>query len=287
MRWAEIRVQAPVEAQEAVSNILIENGCAGSAVQDETVKGYLPVDDRLEERLLAMRERVGELGSLGLEVGEFTIGYVEEEDWAESWKQYFTTTRVGKKIIIKPTWEEYTPASKREIVIELDPGMAFGTGSHATTRLCLAAMEKYLKPRSVVVDFGTGSGVLAIAAVKMRARLVIAFDFDPIAVRVARENVVRNDVMEAVEVHQAESPRFIGEGVDMVCANIIAEVIIANVSEIARLLRLGGLLIASGITTGKAFDVEQALRNEGFDILSTLSEGEWVEITAVKGSQSE
>ncbi len=286
MRWAEITVETTPQAQDAVSNLMIENGCTGTAIQGEepiTVKCYLPVDDRLEDRLLNMRERLVELPEFGLEIGtgELTIVYAEDEEWAESWKQYFHTTRVGKHIVIKPVWEEFTPA-RGDVIIEIDPGMAFGTGSHQTTRLCLEAMEKYFRPRSVVVDFGTGSGILAVAAAKLGAAIVIAFDDDDIAVKSARENVIRNNVEERVEVHWAKSPAFVGKEVDMVVANIVAETIIEFAEVLGSMIRLGGRLIASGITTTKSLDVEQALRNVGFDITETFKEDEWVAIAALK-----
>lgn len=286
MRWAEIIIETTGEAQEAVSSLLNDNGCNGAVSQDGPpvlTKGYLPVDDRLEDRLLNIREAVTNLPKSGLDAGsaEITVKYAEEQDWAESWKQYFKTTRVGRRIVIKPTWEEYSPEPK-DIVVELDPGMAFGTGSHATTRLCLEALEKYAKPRMAVIDFGTGSGILAIAAAKMRASLVIAFDSDPLAVKAARENVILNGVEDHIEIHQAESPAFINILADIVTANIVAEVIMEHAEAIARLLRIGGVLIASGVTRPKAGMVEQTLRNNGFDILRRIKEGEWVAISAVK-----
>jgi ribosomal protein L11 methyltransferase len=288
MRWAEILIETTVEAQDAVANIMTENGCAGTAMQGEApveVRCYLPVDDRLEDRLLDMKEDLAELPKFGLEVGngELTINYVEEQDWAESWRQYFKTMRVGKRFVIKPTWDKYVP-QRGDVLIELDPGMAFGTGSHQTTRLCLQALEKYMRPRGLVVDFGTGSGILAIAAVKLGAALVIAFDSDEIAVKAARENVLRNNTDDRTEVHQAENSRFINKQVDVVTANIVAETIIANAEDLGNLLKLGGILIASGITTGKAFDVEIALKNQGFDMREQLKEDDWVCIVAIKAN---
>lgn len=286
MRWVEINVETTNEAQEAVSGIMNENGCNGTVTiegESPIVRGYLPVDDRLENRLMDMKSRISALPEFGLDAGPgtLTINYVEEEDWAESWKQYFKTTRIGKHIVIKPTWEDYSP-EKKDIVIEIDPGMAFGTGSHDTTRLCLEMLETYLKPGMKVVDFGTGSGILAIAAAKMRASLVIAFDVDEFAVKAARDNVVLNEMEEHIEVHQAGSPSFINIPVDLVTANLVAEVINANAENIARMMRIGGVLIASGITREKSAIVEQVLRNVGFDILKKLKGGEWVAISAVK-----
>ena len=284
MRWAEIKIETTAQAQDAVADILIRNGCTGVALKGEApveVKCYLPEDDRLEARLLAVKEELHRLPDFGLSAGDVTVNTVEDQDWAESWKQYFHTTRAGAHLVVKPTWEDYAP-ERGDIVIELDPGMAFGTGNHATTRLCLIALEKYMRPRRLVVDFGTGSGILAIAAVKLGAALVIAFDSDPIAVKAARENVVRNNTDERTEVHQAESPAFINKQADMVTANIVAETIMENAEVISGLLKLGGILIASGITEGKSFNVEQVLKNEGFDIKEKLQEGEWVALVAIK-----
>lgn len=288
MRWAEIEIATNLQAQDAVSNLMIEDGCSGTVIKDGdplTVTCYLPVDDRLEQKLLDIRSSLNDLPGFGIEItpGEITIRYAEDQDWAEAWKAFFHATRVGKRIVIKPTWEEYTPQPK-DIIIEIDPGMAFGTGSHATTQLCLEAMEKYLRPRMRVVDFGTGTGILAIAAAKLRASLVIAFDDDELAVKAARANVVQNDCEDRIEVHRASSPKFINTQVELVTANIVAEVIMEHAQEIADVLTLGGMVIASGITKGKAFDVEQSLRNVGFDIKLTNKLGEWVAIIAIKGS---
>lgn len=288
MRWAEIQVETTAQAQDAVTNYMMENGCGGTAVQGEApviVKCYLPVDDRLEERLLHIKAGIKELPKFGLDagIGEVTVRYAEDKDWSEAWKSFFHTVRVGKRIVIKPSWESYEP-EPRDIVIELDPGMAFGTGNHPTTRLCLEALEKYMKPRKLAIDFGTGSGILAIAAAKLRASLVIAFDSDALAVKAARDNVIRNGVEESVEVHQADNFDFIDIKADIITANIVAEIIIENVEAIANALKTGGALITSGITTHKSIEVEQSLRNAGFDIAKTASEGEWVAIVAIKGS---
>jgi len=288
MRWAQIEVETTDQAQDAVANILMENGCGGVAIQGDApviVKGYLPVDDRLEDRLLHAKSAITSLPDFGLEAGsgEITISYEDDQNWAEAWKQFFHTTRIGNRIVIKPTWDTHDKPELHDIVIELDPGMAFGTGSHATTQLVLKALEKHMRGRKVVIDFGTGSGILAIAAAKLKASLVIAFDSDDLAVKAARENVLRNDADNVVEVHRAESPAFISDATaDIVTANIVAETIMENAEQLARILRTGGLLIASGITTGKSLETEQALRNVGFDIAQTLKDGEWVAIVGVK-----
>ena len=284
MRWADIAVATTSQAQDAVSNLMIENGCGGVAIQGEApvvVNCFLPVNDQIEQRLLRIQTRIKELSTFGLDVGpgEITIKYAEEKDWAEAWKQFYHTIKVGRRIVIKPAWEEYEP-SRDDVVVELEPGMAFGTGLHATTRLCLEALEAHLRPGWNVVDFGTGSGILAMAAAKLGASLVIAFDADETAARVARQNVQRNDLEEFIEVHQTDKLDFITDQVDLVTANIISETIMTNADALARVLRTGGVLIASGITENKSLDVEQSLRNAGFDITDTLSEEEWVALVA-------
>lgn len=284
MRWAEITVETTAQARDAVANLMMDNGCGGASIQGEApvlVTCYLPVDERLEQRLLRIRAGVRGLSGFGLDVGsgDISIGYAEEQDWAEAWKQFFHTIRVGERIVIKPPWEGYEP-KPGDVLVEIDPGMAFGTGSHQTTQLCLRALEKYLKPRAVVVDFGTGSGILAVAAARLGASLVIAFDSDETAVRAARANVQRNGLEAVIEVHRADSLAFINVQVGLITANLIAETIIANSEALARRLKTGGILIASGIVAGRALDVEQSLRNAGFDIAESLVEDEWVAIAA-------
>ena len=287
MKWAEISVETTAQAQDAVSNLMLENGCRGTMTQGEApviVTCYLPVDDRLEDRVRGMRSALGKLPSFGLDAGsrEITVRRTGDEDWAEAWKESFHTVRVGKRIVVKPSWEEYEP-QKDDIVLEMDPGMAFGTGYHPSSRLCVRSLERYMRPRMVVVDFGTGSGILALAAARLRASLVIAFDMDEIAVQAARENVIRNGLEEVIEVHQAYDPLFINLSADLVTANLIAEIIMAHADELAGLLRVGGILIASGIVKDRSPEVEQTLRNAGFDIVETPTEDEWVAIVARRG----
>ncbi|MDI6828482.1 MAG: 50S ribosomal protein L11 methyltransferase [Armatimonadota bacterium] len=288
MRWAEIEVETNMAAKEAVEAIMFENGCGGLAIQGETpvfIKCYLPVDDHLEERMSNIQSGIGKLPEFGIDPSpaQITIRYAEEREWAEAWRQFFHTTRIGKHIVIKPPWEKFRP-EPGDVVIELEAGMAFGTGQHPTTRMSLEALEKRVRPCMTVVDFGTGSGILAIAAAKLGACLVIAFDTDELAVRAARENVQRNDEEEHIEVHQTDNLGFIQTTVDLVVANLVAETIIASAADIARVLRRGGILIASGIVSDKSADVERALRNEGFDIVEIMRDGEWETLVAHKAS---
>lgn len=290
MRWAEISIETTSDAEDAVSNIMMETGCRGVAIQGGApvvVTCYLPVDDRLEKTLLEVRARLKALPGFGLEIGkgEVSVRYAADDDWSEAWKQFFHVVRVGKRIVIKPTWEEFSP-SRSDLLIELDPGMAFGTGNHATTRLCLQALESCLSRGALVVDFGTGSGILAIAAARLGAKLVIAFDSDPLAVTAARANVQQNDLEETIEVHQADSLDFINAPVDIITANLIADAVAGNARPMASLLREGGILIASGIITEKSAEVQEALQGAGLEVAEVVTEGEWVAVIAQKGGSS-
>lgn len=277
-RWAEIEIPVVGDAQEIVGAILIEAvGCAGYAASPQAVTGYLPVDDRLENTLLLLRETLDNTPELVASQRELTIRFVNEEDWANAWKEFFKPQRIGKHLIIKPTWEEYTP-EPGDLILLIDPGMAFGTGHHSTTRLCLCALEDTLTPGATVADVGTGSGILAVASALLGASRVEGTDNDPLAVRIAQENIAANgftDRITAVEVSLPPQGEF-----DFVVANILADVILGMASELYQAVKPGGLLIASGIIAHRAEDVRQGLKPVGFQIAETREEGEWVAILA-------
>jgi ribosomal protein L11 methyltransferase len=269
-RWVEIEIAARGDEQEIVGAALTEQaGCRGYTATEIAVLGYLPVDERVEEALLSLKAVLGRK--------ELTLRFVNEEDWAHAWKQYFKPQQIGERMVIKPTWEEYAPRAG-DIIIEIDPGMAFGTGLHATTRLCLRSLEKHVQPSDSVADVGTGSGILAIAAAKLGAAWVIATDNDPLAVKIALENVALNGEGERVTVVESATPP---EGTfAIVVANILADVILGMKDALYAAVRPGGLLIASGIIEERARDVEQGLVAAGFTVTATHHEGEWVVIEA-------
>lgn len=277
MRWAEIIIDAGPEALDAVGDALNAVGCAGFEVREAAdppaVAGYLPVDDRLEERLNRLKdalERFDEYGVAGAGT-DLTLRYVEEADWANAWKAFFKPMRVGRCLVVTPPWE--TPElGPDDIPIVIDPGMAFGTGSHPTTQLCLAGLEDFVRPGFSVADVGTGSGILAIAAAKLGAVSVIANDNDTLAVRIAQENA---DFNEADVLAQESLPE--GE-FDVVVANILADVIIGLGPDLCERLAPGGVLIASGIIDTRAGDVQAALQALGLTHLETRRQGEWVAI---------
>ena len=271
-KWAEIEIAATGDAQEAVGALLTESaGCYGYASTARAVTGYLPVDDRLENTLLTLKASLATTPGAGRDV---TIRFVAEEDWATAWKQYFKPQRIGERIVVKPTWEAWD-AAPADVVIQIDPGMAFGTGLHATTRLCLRALEAYVRPGVRVADVGTGSGILAIGAALLGASEVAAVDNDPVAVRVALENVAVNaTVAEKITVAESSTPPP-GQW-DIVVANILADVILGMAPALRAATKPGGLLIASGIIAPRAADVERGLLAAGFHSPETLPDGEWV-----------
>lgn len=310
MKWAEISIQTTHEATEAIADIFHELGSSGVVIEDPelvnsyrrsgtwdycdipeetdvevvTVKAYLLVDEQLEEKMRIFEERVNELVNHNLDKGQGNIKYQEinEEDWASSWKDYFHPIRVGEHVVIKPSWEAYEQLAG-DLVIELDPGMAFGTGTHHTTAMCIRSLEEVIRPGSTVFDIGTGSGVLAIAAAKLGAESVQAVDLDQVAVRVAKENVVINEVERVVNVAAGDLLTGIHGQADVIIANIIADVIIKLVPDIPERLKDNGVLIASGIIVERLSDVTAAILNNNLTIDKVIEEGGWVAILVRKG----
>jgi ribosomal protein L11 methyltransferase len=292
VKWAQIEIRCASTSVDAVSALLISLGCGGSAVREDgpagavaspswaTVVGYLPVDDRLESVLGELRERLGELPRFGLEVEDgLTLRTVQDQDWESAWKTFFKPLRVGRRFVIKPSWEEYSPRPE-DVVLELDPGMAFGTGAHPTTQLCLEALEESVHPGERVLDFGTGSGILALAAARMGAS-VLALDIDPVAAAAAELNVTANHLREEVRVQggglEALAP---GDCFDGIVANILAGVILDHAEDLAARCRPGGWLIASGIINHRADAVAAGLAEHGFSGQQVRHRGEWIAILA-------
>ncbi|KAF1084091.1 Ribosomal protein L11 methyltransferase [Sporotomaculum syntrophicum] len=305
MDWLEVAVASPVELVEAVANVLNEIGSGGVVIEDpalimnliaegsnETiaptlkplqvgqvvVKGYFCHDISLQQRLEHLSPRLSEL-SVSWQTRE-----VREQDWATAWQAYYRPTRVGKHIVVKPSWEDYI-AREGETVIELDPGMAFGCGTHATTAMCLALLEELVLGCSVVYDIGTGSGILAVAAALLGAREVIAVDIDELAVRTARDNAERNGVSDQVSAVQGDLlDNLAGGQADLIVANIIADVIIQLAPDAAAALKPGGKLVASGIIIDRADEVRRALGDAGLAPKQEMTEGEWVAMVYQKES---
>jgi len=301
--WIEIRVITKSEALEEVSGIFYGLDCKGVSIEDPNdilerkqgpltwdfadinvlehkgeyavVKAYFSEEDDIEDIIAYIKEKIEELREFGVDIGE---GRVEnekmfEEDWANNWKKYYKPTLLGEKIVVKPTWEEYTP-KENELVIELDPGMAFGTGTHETTRMCIQSLEKYVKPESTVFDVGCGSGILAIAAAKLGAKMAIGVDLDPVAVEAAKENVKYNN-LENIEVLYGNLVDVIEGKADIVVANILAEIVCILTDDVKRVLKEGGYFISSGIIHDRVEMVVNKLEESGFEVLEKNKDGEW------------
>jgi ribosomal protein L11 methyltransferase len=251
--------------------------------QKPAVTGYLPADERLEDRrrdLERSLSRLAEQQGFGYRI-QYNV--VEEEDWAESWKAFFWPQKITARIVVKPTWREYI-AGPGEQIIEIDPGMAFGTGTHPTTALCVRLLEKYLQAGRSVLDVGTGSGILLITAAMLGAGPMTGIDLDPMAVDVARKNLQQNRVapaaFELICGHLAEN---IVRTYDVVVANILAEVIIELLDQGVPVAHPGGLFICSGIIEAYHARVAAKMAVCGFDIVDTQKDGDWVALVGRRG----
>jgi len=284
----EVSVRADREVAEALSALFNRYGCGGAVVEERyptdaageralLVKTYLLDDDSLASQRGALQQALWHLGQLyPIPQPEFRI--LAEEDWAEAWKKHYHPMAIGQRLVLKPTWVEYTP-QPGQVVIELDPGMAFGTGQHPSTRLCLVELERRVPPAWRVLDVGTGSGILAIAAAKLGASQVLATDIDPLAVKVALENVRANQVEHVVHVAEGTFGQ-IGEAWDLVVINILADTIIAVLDEAARRLVSGGLAILSGIIAECEADVVVKMTEVGLSLVKREQEGDWALLVA-------
>ncbi|MBA1337154.1 MAG: Ribosomal protein L11 methyltransferase [Firmicutes bacterium] len=314
MRWMELAVTTNNDGMDLVSNLLYEAGIMGVVIEDPadikdlfqdreswdyvdpglikadsgevTVKGYLPFDDTLHDRiemimeeLQILKEGNAHLGCLSLETGE-----VEEDDWAESWKKYYKPIKIGQNIIIKPSWEMYVE-SQGDIVIDLDPGMAFGTGTHESTSLCIELLEKYVKPGHRVLDIGCGSGILAITAAKLGAGEVEAYDIQELAVRIAADNVKRNNVSDVVKVDRGNLFDRVAGDADIIVANIVADVIIKMSESVEKYLKPGGVFIVSGIIRERMDEVAEVLESKDMMIIEKLLLNGWGALAACMKGQ--
>ncbi|GAJ38122.1 ribosomal protein L11 methyltransferase [Parageobacillus caldoxylosilyticus NBRC 107762] len=311
MKWSEISIHTTHEAVEAISNILHEAGAGGVVIEDPydlikeredwfgevyelnpddypeegvIIKAYLPVNSFLGETVEEIKQAINNLLLYDIDIGKnkITISEVNEEEWATAWKKYYNPVKISEKFTIVPTWEVYEPVSSDELIIELDPGMAFGTGTHPTTVMCIQALEKYVKPGDKVIDVGTGSGILSIAAAMLGAKSVRALDLDPVAVDSARLNVKLNKVQHIVTVSQNNLLDHIDERANIIVANILAEIILRFVDDAYRLLEKDGYFITSGIIQAKKQEVKDGLRAAGFVIEETLVMEDWVAFIAKK-----
>lgn len=321
MIWKELTIHTTEEAVEMISNFLHEAGAGGVTIEEHVdndkprdtslgqwfeippndipegeakISGYFPEGIEINEVISQVRERIEELRDYEINPGnpEISVREVNEEDWANNWKQYFKPIRVSDSLTIKPTWEEYTPQSDNEQIIELDPGMAFGTGTHPTTSLCLRTLGGVIQAGDEVIDVGTGSGILAIGACKLGASKVLALDLDPVAVSSALENTRLNKLEDRIQVVESDLLSVIKQQenaevqiklpVRVVVANILAEIILLFIDDVYQALQSGGCYIASGIYKNKEDAVHEALVSAGFEISQTVREEDWVAFVARK-----
>lgn len=308
MNYIEIKMEINNgDAVEAISNMLAEMGTGGVLIEDPKaiadyaesglwdaheftdellqrkeifIKSYLPQDNNLMNKIEQIIIELNEIEvRMDLDPTRVTYKPVQEEDWANAWKVYFKPERIGKKTVIKPTWEHYEK-QEGDLIIEIDPGMAFGTGNHATTALCLQMLEEYVQPGMDVIDVGTGSGILAIQAGLLGAASVQAMDFDTVAVSAATDNVALNHLEEKVSVCQSDLLAQAKGKADIMVANIIADIIIRLTPTTIDYLKGPKIFISSGIIDTRRDDVLAALKENRFDIIEVRENAGWVAIAA-------
>lgn len=281
MRWVEITVTTSPRAVEAVANILLESRTGGVEEVHPSpgvvrLRGYLPVGPAAELILAAIEQRVRALPGFGLDIapGRIETAVVEDSGWAHAWKNHFKPFPVGHRLWITPTWSE-APRPPGRIVIELDPGMAFGSGLHASTQLCLMVLEDHLHGGERVFDIGTGSGILSIAAAKLGAGAVMAVDTDPVAVGVARQNVAYNGVAPRVEVREGDLLGGIEGRADVILANLTADIHLDFLPTVVDHVAGGGLIVASGIVADRQIEVEAVAAACGLHVDEVRRDAEW------------
>ncbi len=302
--WLELAVEADQEAVEAVSEILARVAAGGTSVEapfvteaeglaarvDPTrpavVRGYVPARDEATVRaaVATVEAALGHLRAFELRpIGELRTRLVHEADWASAWKAHFPVLRVGRRLVIRPTWRRHR-RRPGDVVLALDPGMAFGTGLHPTTRLCLRALEDLadaavLRPRARVLDLGSGSGILSIAAAKLGAASVLALDVDPIAVEATAANARRNRLAARIEARRGSLPSGAAP-FDLVLANLVASILVELAPSLAAELAPEGRLVASGIVDERAAEVEAAFVAAGLAVVERLKDGDWIAFVA-------
>ena len=297
MKWIELTVDVPPEYAEPMSEIFHRYGHGGVAIEQEagynpdegesppvpdfvTVKTYLPVDNTMERRRNQIDIGVRLVAHLAT-ISPLKEKYVEEEDWQNAWKEHFHPLRIGRHLVICPTWRT-VETSESDILIHLDPGMAFGTGHHPTTRTCMEILERDTKPGDRILDVGCGSGILSVVAVKVGAASALGLEIDPVAARAGEENVRINGIEDKVQIVQGTLPSPLAEArsFDIVAANISAKVVTDLAQHLIDSVAIGGKLIAGGIIEPHVEDVTKALNAVGASIDETFIDGDWVTLLA-------
>lgn len=303
MEWVEVSVETKTEAADLVTAAFTDIGAGGVEIDDPalinayidegrwdyrdmerkpetgmvTVRSYLANDEALDGKVKALKASFEDMKARGADLGtaEVATNIRNDEDWVDNWKKYFHTDKVGEHIVIQPSWEEYE-AKPDDIVLRLDPGAAFGTGTHPTTSMCLRALEQMVKPGMTVFDVGTGSGVLAIAAAKLGAGHVVAADYDATAVKSAKFNSAENDTESVIEIKQSDLLKEFDGKAQLITANLIADLVIRLFDELDDHLEKGGRLLASGIILSREEDVVMAAKMHGLFVIQRHEEKEWL-----------
>ncbi len=308
--WIEVTIKTTTEAVEPITNILYEQGAGGAVIEDPKdflfqkkneldwdyveeevfkkneeddvlIKTYVSEEKNVMEFVEIIKQKVLGLKDFGIDIGEGSVSLdqVNEADWANAWKAYYKPTKVGQRVVVRPTWEDYA-MQEGDLIIELDPGMAFGTGTHETTSMCIRELEKYVNKDSKVFDIGCGSGILAIAAAKLGAKEVVAVDLDEVAVKVAKENVLENKVEKSVSVMHGNLTDVIKDKADVIVANIIADIIKILAKDVQNFMKEDAIFISSGIILDKVEEVKESLIENGFEIVEVQKLGEWSAIVS-------
>lgn len=309
MEWVEVSVETKTEAADLVTAAFTDIGAGGVEIDDpalinayidegrwdyrdmerkpETgmvvVRSYLANDEELDGKVRTLKASLEYMKERGADLGtaKVSTNIRNDEDWVDNWKKYFHTDKVGKKLVIQPSWEEYE-AQPDDIVLRLDPGAAFGTGTHPTTSMCLRALEELVKPDMTVFDVGTGSGVLAIAAAKLGASKVVAADYDATAVKSAKFNNAENGTESIIEIKQSDLLKEFSGKAKLITANLIADLVIRLFDELDDHLEKGGRLLASGIILSREEDVVAAAKLHGLFIVQRHEEKEWLALEIIR-----
>ena len=268
MKYIEVKIFADRQGVEPLSLILADLGIFEYVTDEEETCVTLYLDDG-EQGRQALERVISAAGGRDTE-----SRVVEDSDWVDKWKEFFRPKKISERIVVKPTWEDYTPLGD-ELVIEMDPGMAFGTGAHPTTSMCVRFMEKYAGQLGTVIDIGCGSGILSVAAGLLGAEKVVGIDEDPVAVAVSQENVMLNKLEDRVHISVGDLTKNLDVRADLIVANLMPDLIQLLVEDLHEILVPGGLFISSGILIEKGEQVRTAIKNAGFEIVDIMEEGEW------------
>lgn len=318
MNWTEVKIYTTTAGIDPLTGSMLDLGLQGFMIEDaqdfdeflhDTTPHWDYVDQAVMEKMkdcetcvtiyvadnpqgmeelmqvrqilarLKAQDPDGKYGRLELEMKD-----VDEEDWSNAWKKYYHPVQVGEHLVVCPSWEAYD-RKPDEVVLTLNPGMAFGTGTHDTTRLCMELLEKYITPQDTVLDVGCGSGILAITAALLGANKIIGCDIDEVAVKVAGENAALNGVQDRIAFHQGDLTSQVEGSFQIICANIVADVIIRLSEDAGRYLAKNGIFITSGIIDTREQDVLNALEQNGFQVIERRTSGGWVALACKAKAQ--